>query len=162
MEFTADELWSRVLEATRDRLQGQTYRTWLAGTAAVGVTDSEILVEVPSQFHVEWIGDRYGPLLKEAIQQILGRPLALTFRCADPAAAAPIPTIEVTPQAPGTRPPATAIDRAGPPPSLNRRYAFERFVGRRTIAVRSKFRRFRHGAVVMARDAWDDRGAGAE
>ncbi len=63
MEFTADELWSRVLEAARDRLQGQTYRTWLAGTVAVGVTDSEILVEVPSQFHVEWIGDRYGPLL---------------------------------------------------------------------------------------------------
>ena len=41
MEFTADELWSRVLEATRDRLQGQTYRTWLADTAAVGVTESE-------------------------------------------------------------------------------------------------------------------------
>ncbi len=128
MEFTADELWSRVLEATRDRLQGQTYRTWLASTVAVGVTDSEILVEVPSQFHVEWIGDRYGPLLKDAIQQILGRPLALTFRCADPDTAAPIPTIEVSPQTPGAIPPATATDRAGPPPSLNQRYAFERFV----------------------------------
>ena len=125
MEFTADELWSRVLEATRDRLQGQTYRTWLAGTTAVGVTDSEILVEVPSQFHVEWIGDRYGPLLMDVIQQILGRPLTLTFRCADPAAAAPIPTVEVTPQ---TLPPAMAADRSGPPPSLNPRYAFERFV----------------------------------
>ena len=91
MEFTADELWSRVLEAARDRLQGQTYRTWLADTTAVGVTDSEILVEVPSQFHVEWIGDRYGPLLRDVIQRILGRPLAVTFRCADPAAATPIP-----------------------------------------------------------------------
>ena len=128
MEFTADELWSRVLEVTRDRLQGQTYRTWLASTVAVGVTDSEILVEVPSQFHVEWIGDRYGPLLKDAIQQILGRPLALTFRCADPGAAPPIPTIEVSPQTPGATPPGTATDRAGSPPSLNPRYAFERFV----------------------------------
>ncbi len=128
MEFTADELWSQVLEATRDRLQGQTYRTWLAGTAAVGVTDSEILIEVPSQFHVEWIGDRYGPLLTEAIQQILGRPLTLTFRCADPATAEPIPAIEVTPQALGTGQPATAAGRAGPPPALNERYAFERFV----------------------------------
>jgi chromosomal replication initiator protein len=127
MEFTADELWSRVLEATRDRLQGQTYRTWLGGTVAVGVTDSEIVIEVPSQFHVEWIGDRYGPLLTEAIQQILGRPLTLTFICADPSAAAPIPAIEVTPQALGSQQPAAA-ERAGPPPSLNRRYAFERFV----------------------------------
>ena len=128
MEFTADELWSRVLEATRDRLQGQTYRTWLAGTAAVGVTDSEILVEVPSQFHVEWIGDRYGPLLTEVIQQILGRPLTLTFRCADPAAATPIPAIEVTPQPLEARPSTMAVDRAGPRQSLNQRYAFERFV----------------------------------
>ncbi len=127
MEFTADELWSRVLEATRDRLQGQAYRTWLASTTAVGVTDSEILIEVPSQFHVEWIGDRYGPLLTEVIQQILGRPLTLTFRCADPAAAAPIPAIEVTPQTPGARP-ATAAEHGGPGPALNPRYAFERFV----------------------------------
>ena len=128
MEFTADELWSRVLDATRDRLEEQTYRTWLASTAAVGVTDSEILVEVPSQFHVEWIGDRYGPLLRDVIQQILGRPLALTFSCADPAAATPIPTIEVTPQAFGAAPQATAVDRAGPPLTLNQRYVFERFV----------------------------------
>ena len=128
MEFTADELWSRVLDVTRDKLQGQTYRTWLAGTAAVGVTDSEILVEVPSQFHVEWIGDRYGPLLRDVIQQILGRPLTLTFRCADPAAATPIPTIEVTAQAPGTAPQALTANRAGSPPSLNPRYVFERFV----------------------------------
>jgi chromosomal replication initiator protein len=126
MEFTADELWSRVLDATRDRLQGQTYRTWLAGTAAVGVTDSEILVEVPSQFHVEWIGDRYGPLLTDVIQQILGRPLALTFRCADPASATPIPTVKLTP-AVGGAPQATAAAPA-PPPLLNQRYAFERFV----------------------------------
>jgi chromosomal replication initiator protein len=128
MEFTADELWSRVLEATQDRVQGQAYRTWLAGTAAVGVTDSEVLVEVPSQFHVEWIGDRYGPLLTEVIQQILGRPLTLTFRCADPAAAAPIPSVEVTPQALEPGPAAPAAERIGPPPSLNQRYAFERFV----------------------------------
>ena len=128
MEFTADELWSRVLEATRDKLQGQTYRTWLAGTTAVGVTDSEILVEVPSQFHVEWIGDRYGPLLGDVIQQILGRPLTLTFRCADPAAAVPIPTVEVTPEALVATPGATAMDTAGPPLSLNPRYEFERFV----------------------------------
>ena len=128
MEFTADELWSRVLDTTRDKLQGQTYRTWLAATTVVGVTDSEILVEVPSEFHVEWISLRYGPLLQDVVQQILGRPLTLTFRCTDPASAPPIPTIEVTPQAPGTTPRAPTGDRAGSPSTLNQRYVFERFV----------------------------------
>jgi len=128
MEFTADDLWSRVLEATRDRLHGQTYRTWLAGTAAVRVTESEILVEVPSQFHVEWIGHRYGPLLTDEIQKVLGRPLALTFQCSDPEAAAPIPAIEVTPQAIGGTAQGTPQARSQPRPSLNERYVFERFV----------------------------------
>ena len=128
MEFTADELWSRVLDTTRDKLQGQTYRTWLAATTVVGVTDSEILVEVPSEFHVEWISLRYGPLLQDVVQQILGRPLTLTFRCTDPASAPPIPTIEVTPQALGTTPRAPTGDRAGSPSTLNQRYVFERFV----------------------------------
>ena len=128
MEFTADELWSRVLDTTRDKLQGQTYRTWLAATTVVGVTDSEILVEVPSEFHAEWISLRYGPLLQDVIQQILGRPLTLTFRCTDPASAPPIPTIEVTPQALGTTPRAPTGDRAGSPSTLNQRYTFERFV----------------------------------
>ena len=128
MEFTADELWSRVLDTARDKLQGQTYRTWLAATTVVGVTDSDILVEVPSEFHVEWISLRYGPLLQDVVQQILGRPLTLTFRCTDPASAPPIPTIEVTPQAPGSPPRAPTGDRAGSPSTLNQRYAFERFV----------------------------------
>ena len=128
MEFTADELWSRVLDTTRDKLQGQTYRTWLAATTVVGVTDSEILVEVPSEFHVEWISLRYGPLLQDVVQQILGRPLTLTFRCTDPASAPPIPTIEVTPQAPGSTPRAPTGGRTGSPSTLNQRYAFERFV----------------------------------
>ncbi len=129
MEFTADELWSRVLEATRDRLHGQTYETWLAGTAAIGVTESEILVEVPSEFHVEWVGVRFGPLLSDVIQQILGRPMALSFQCVeDPVGTTPMPTVEVTPQAVGHPHQMAGSAQVYPRPSLNERYAFERFV----------------------------------
>ena len=119
MEFTADDLWSRVLEAARDRLQEQTFRTWLAGTAAVGLTDSELVIEAPSDFHVEWLEDKYGPLLSELIERTLGRPLRLRIQCGDPAPPLVVPTVQVA--TPGSAP-------SAPTPSLNARYSFERFV----------------------------------
>ena len=80
MEFTAEELWSRVLESVRSQIQKQTYRTWLADTSAQGLTDTELIVEVASQFHVEWIGDKYGRVLAESTEVILGRPVQLQFQ----------------------------------------------------------------------------------
>ena len=126
MEFTAEDLWSRVLEAARGSLQEQAYRTWLAGTAAVGLTDSELLVEAPSQFHVEWVEDKYGPLLGDMIEQILGRPLRLKLQCGDPAEPLSVPTVEVA--APDVARSAPAAEASTPRPSLNERYTFDRFV----------------------------------
>ena len=126
MEFTADDLWSRVLEAARGRLQEQTYRTWMAGTTALGLTESELLVEAPSEFHVEWLEDKYGPLLSDLIEQALGRPLRLKVQCGNPAPTPSIPTVEVA--TPASAPSAPAVGATSPSPSLNERYSFERFV----------------------------------
>ena len=125
MEFTAVELWAQVLEVSRGRLQEQAYRTWLSGTVAESLTDSEILIEAPSDFHVEWIEGRYGGLLADALQQVLGRPLKLTFRSNEQAAPLAIPAIEV---APPTLAMAPAPHFRVSSPSLNERYVFDRFV----------------------------------
>ncbi len=114
MEFTAADLWSRVLEAARGRVQEQTYHTWLAGTAAVGLTESELLVEAPSDFHVEWLEDKYGPLLTDLIEQVLGRPLRLKVQCGDPAPPLSVPTVKVA--APGSTPAPTAVGTSMPTP----------------------------------------------
>ena len=121
MEFTADELWSQVLEAARSRLTEQTYRTWLAETEAAGLTDSELLVEAPSAFHVEWLEEKYAALLGESIERILGRPLRLEFRCGRPVSLPLLPTVEVATPLPPQGP-------LAPRPALNERYTFNRFV----------------------------------
>ena len=95
MEFTAEELWSRVLESVRSQIQKQTYRTWLADTSAQGLTDTELIVEVASQFHVEWIGDKYGRVLAESTEVILGRPVQLQFQSRS--TSAPLPTLAPPP-----------------------------------------------------------------
>ena len=79
MELTASDLWSRILQVVQTGLPEQAFRTWLAGTKASGLSEVELLVEAPSQFHVEWLEDKYGPLLHDTARKIIGRPLAISF-----------------------------------------------------------------------------------
>jgi len=126
VELTAGELWSRMQDAVRASVPEQGYRTWLAATKAVGLSGDALHLEAPSRFHVEWLEDKYGPLLASAAHRILGRPLTLTVTCA--AEAAPIPPL--SPEERGTQPRPAASPVALPPPRphLNERYTFERFV----------------------------------
>ena len=80
MELSASEIWAHALAAARTYLPEQSFQTWLSGTEAVGFSDDELLVEAPSQFHVEWIEDKYGALLRRSIEQRLGRPLSVSYR----------------------------------------------------------------------------------
>ncbi|MGM0669208.1 MAG: DnaA N-terminal domain-containing protein, partial [Gemmatimonadota bacterium] len=126
--MTASELWSRILKVVQAGLPEQAYRTWLAGTSAAALSEGELLVEAPSLFHVEWLEDKYGPVLQDAAQKVLGRPISISFLAVE-GGNAPVPTIELitTPQdevptqAPPSAPPQVS-------PGLNHRYTFQRFV----------------------------------
>ncbi len=140
MELTPAEVWSKVLTLARERMPEQSFRTWLDGSEAVGITDHELLVEAPSDFHVEWIEDKYGEDLTEITRRVAGRPMTLSFRTSSASPPPPLPQVEVAPNPPGR-------DRAGigsapgdpgaanedAPPlahhgALNGRYTFDRFV----------------------------------
>ncbi len=135
MEFTASELWSRILETIRPGLPEQSFKTWLSGSRAVALTESQLDVEAPSEFHVEWIEDKFRPVLTDLAQRIVGRPLTLTFRVG-PGAAPVFPSVEVAAPQPSGSPSADggrsgsahAPTRSAPRPLLNERYTFERFV----------------------------------
>jgi len=141
MELTATDLWTRVLESARSGMPEQSYRTWLSGTGASTLTDAELVVEAPSQFHVEWIEDKYGPLLVELTRRVMGRPLRLVFRSSKLTPAA-VPAVELS-QGPAEVSPSSPAAPAAPPTSaprattpaapraaygLNERYTFDRFV----------------------------------
>ena len=127
MELSAAEVWTRVLSAARASLPEQSYRTWLAGSSAIALTEDELLVECASEFHVEWIEDKYGAMLTELAGRLLGKDLRLSFRPGDPLPAALVPALEVAPAS--ERPLGAAAQPREPVASgLNERYTFERFV----------------------------------
>ncbi|MSR36399.1 MAG: chromosomal replication initiator protein DnaA [Gemmatimonadetes bacterium] len=131
MELTATDLWSRVLDSARAGLPEQTFRTWLSGTAASTLTDAELVVEAPSQFHVEWIEDKYGTMLGELARRLVGRPLRLVFR-SNKLPHAAVPVMELAPHAePSASPMSGAAAQPAPARAssgLNDRYTFDRFV----------------------------------
>ena len=138
MELTAADLWTRVLESARAGIPEQSYRTWLSGTSASALTDAELLVEAPSQFHVEWIEDKYGPMLSELTRRVMGRPLRIAFRSSKlPAVALPLTEPSPPEARTNTAQPASGSGSSQAPSSapagrtssgLNERYTFDRFV----------------------------------
>jgi chromosomal replication initiator protein len=131
MELTAAELWSRILQVVQTGLPEQAFRTWLAGTKASGLSEVELLVEAPNQFHVEWLEDKYGSLLQEAAGKILGRPLTITFATGDVQTLPAVPSLELTTPS-LTKPHSAGASRDAQESPLsqgmNRRYTFDRFV----------------------------------
>jgi chromosomal replication initiator protein len=158
MELTASDLWSRVLETSRAGMPEQSFRTWLSGTRAVGMTGDELLIETPSDFHTEWVEDKFGPGLGDFAERHLGRRIRLVFRTAEDGHLPAVPDVELRPSAPephpGVRPaPPSGRGAMAAPPShrapshpteeegrrhapetpgsgaaLNERYTFDRFV----------------------------------
>jgi chromosomal replication initiator protein len=127
MELTASEAWSRILKRARGRLPEPTYRIWLAETEPLALSQDLLAVGAGSEFAAEWIEDKYGRMLGDVAEEVLGRRLTISFQHhAEAGERSPLPTPpppQVT-EEPVSRPP--VAESVGAP--LNDRYTFERFV----------------------------------
>ncbi|HET9949946.1 MAG TPA: DnaA/Hda family protein, partial [Longimicrobiales bacterium] len=133
MELTAAELWSRIQEIARTSVPEHAFHTWIASARAVAFAADELVLEAQNPFHVEWLEDKFGPLLGAAGERLLGRPLRISVSCASEPAPIPMPSVELQSAAPLARipePEVHAVHAAvrAPRPMLNERYTFDRFV----------------------------------
>jgi chromosomal replication initiator protein len=139
MELTPAEAWARILERARPLLPEQIFRTWLEQTEPVALSQEQLAISAGSDFAAEWIESRYGELLSEVAERVLGRRLAISFhprvRGSDVArpshgntgAAPPATSTSPTRDRPSAPAPATPAGvTVGVP--LNERYSFDRFV----------------------------------
>jgi chromosomal replication initiator protein len=139
MELTAGEIWSRILESAKTALPEQAFRTWLAPTQAVAVSNDLLVVATPNPFAVDWVEDKYAALLTSIGEHLFGRRFTLSVQYQGNGKAAAVPaSIDFAPPpsvaAPAaSRPeaPAAHAGHADPRPQLaplNPRYTFDRFV----------------------------------
>jgi chromosomal replication initiator protein len=79
MELTAAEAWSRILERARPLLPEHTFRIWLEHTEPLALSHDQLTVAAGSDFAAEWIEDKYGDLLGDVAERVVGRPMRLSF-----------------------------------------------------------------------------------
>ncbi|HEU0012132.1 MAG TPA: chromosomal replication initiator protein DnaA [Longimicrobium sp.] len=136
MELTAGEIWSRILESARTALPDQAYRTWLAPTEAVAVSNDLLVVSTPNPFAVDWVERQYASLLAGIGEHLFGRRFTLSVQFQGNGKPATVPVHLDSPSAPAAvaapRPAAPAVHTAADAPRntvpLNPRYTFDRFV----------------------------------
>jgi chromosomal replication initiator protein len=138
MELTAGEVWSRILKAAEAALPEQAFRTWLAPTQAVAISQDLLVVSTPNPFAVDWVEVRYAELLATLGESLFGRrfTLSVQFQANGKTAALPPLPIEIAPPpVPAAAPLSAPAAPTAPAPAgirgtvpLNPRYTFDRFV----------------------------------
>jgi chromosomal replication initiator protein len=122
MELTAQQAWTRLLDAARSQLPDPTVRTWLDPVEPIDLKEGRLVLGAPDQFAVEWNESKHSELLGQLASQELGASLQVTFRVQEERTQRPQMDFFVAPAAADGKP----QGRMTRP--LNERYSFKTFV----------------------------------
>jgi chromosomal replication initiator protein len=122
MELTAQQAWTRLLDAARSQLPDPTVRTWLDPVEPIDLKEGRLVLGAPDQFAVEWNESKHSELLGRLASQELGASLQVTFRVQEERTQRPQMDFFVAPAAADGKP----QGRTTRP--LNERYSFKTFV----------------------------------
>jgi len=115
------ELWSNCLAYFKERLPEQAYQTWFDGIAVSTLTSEEIVLQVPNQFHYEWLESKYRHLIDAAIKEVFDKPMIVNY------------SVVVSHKKPNEIPSLVQKENVIPPgyqekTQLNSRYLFDNFI----------------------------------
>lgn len=66
-KVAAEEVWPRVLAAVEHRIDAPSFRVWFHGTFPRSLEGSTLTIVVPNDFAKQYIGERFKPMLEEAL-----------------------------------------------------------------------------------------------
>ena len=76
--------WDRILSSLQQKINRQSFNTWLKPTQQLAFADGTLHVEVPSLLFADWINRNYLPLIQESARDIEGSDLHLHFTTRHP------------------------------------------------------------------------------
>ncbi|MGQ9571650.1 MAG: chromosomal replication initiator protein DnaA [Dehalococcoidia bacterium] len=124
-DTSPEEIWQVALAELQLCVTRPNYETWLKDTVGLMFDNGRFLVGATSDFATEWLSTKLRPLIAKTLSGIVGRPVEVAFQLigSQPQWAPPSgPLFEPQPPPPPT--PAAVF----PPPRLNDKYTFERFI----------------------------------
>jgi chromosomal replication initiator protein len=142
IEPSPQDIWQKSLEIIRENVNPRSFQTWFAPLKAVDISDGNITLGVPNKFFCEWLDNHYLKILQNAIVQVSGLSLRVTYQVLDKKPYSPYSDLEIQKQL-------TPVQETKKPvfeSNLNSHYTFETFV----VGDGS---RFAHAAAVAVSEA---------
>lgn len=75
-----EQLWNRCLSVIKDNISEASYNTWFAPIVALKYEENIFVLQVPSQFFVEYIEEKYIDLLRMTLYRVVGQGTRLEYR----------------------------------------------------------------------------------
>lgn len=75
-----EQLWTRCLSVIKDNISEASYNTWFAPIVALKYENNIFVLQVPSQFFVEYIEEKYIDLLRMTLYREVGMGTRLEYR----------------------------------------------------------------------------------
>ena len=72
-------IWRECLKTIKENVTLMTYNTWFVPIKPVGLENSTLKVQLPSQFFWEWIDEHYNTLINKTIHEVLGIDAKLAY-----------------------------------------------------------------------------------
>ena len=71
--------WSECLSLIKQQITNQAYETWFSDVEILELTEEEIKLQVPNQYHFEWLEQKYRHLLNDVITKVGTNPRVVNY-----------------------------------------------------------------------------------
>jgi chromosomal replication initiator protein len=78
-----NSIWKNCLTRIKENVTLMTYNTWFLPIRPIEIKESNLKVQLPSQFFWEWIDEHYSIIIDKTIKEILGASGTLSYIIAD-------------------------------------------------------------------------------
>jgi len=111
-------IWNQILSSLREKVNPQSFTTWLKPVSPLSFENGKLTLQVPSQFFYEWLEQHYGAIINQELVNLLGPKAKLVYSIVVNQKNEPI-------QLPSLRKKEVSSEGNG---RLNDRFTFDRFV----------------------------------
>lgn len=73
------QAWQSTVTTLEDKLNFHSFNTWILSMEPIIFKDNILYIRVPNHFSRDWLNDRYAPLIKGTLQDILNQKLDIGF-----------------------------------------------------------------------------------
>jgi len=74
-----ENFWSECLSLIKQQITNQAFETWFSDVMIVELTNEEIKLEVPNQYHYEWLEQKYRHLINDILIKVGGNPRVVNY-----------------------------------------------------------------------------------